>query len=133
MGLYETLGLIIVRGDKDETFLKLNLLYSYQNRRIPNSFRDTLFNRHEYIIESGELVSELFLAKITDRSEEVNRYLNKISVTPTDITQLNFQQWLGQGRQFESLNIELYGEKKKLIGECAVCALKYIIWSPIRI
>ena len=63
MGLYETLGLIIARGDKDETFLKLNLLYSYQNRTIPNSFRDTLFNRHEYMIESGELVGELFLAK----------------------------------------------------------------------
>lgn len=56
--------------------------------------------------ENGNLVCQylnlfFFLHLISDKSEEVNRYFNNISITQTDITQSYFEQWLGQGQQLE--------------------------------
>ena len=65
LGLYETVGLIIVRGDDDEVFFnygfdkdKSKVLYSYQKGKIINSFSGTTLNCHKDMIESGELESE---------------------------------------------------------------------------
>ena len=50
LGLYESLGFIVVRGDPDEHFLDYRfckenskILYSYHRRRIPSSFNSTFF------------------------------------------------------------------------------------------
>ena len=68
------------------------------------------------MIENGSLESEylnlcFFLPSISDRSEEVNQYLNNINITPIYIIQGNFQRWLGQGEQFEPQFLELHEEK----------------------
>ena len=62
LGLCETVGLMVVRGDSEEIFLnygfdkeKLKVLYSHYRRKIPNVFCGTMFNRYRTIIESGEL------------------------------------------------------------------------------
>ena len=62
LGLYKTVGFIVVRGDEEEHFLnygydgnKSKLLYSFYEHRIPNSFGGTLFNRYRVMFESGEL------------------------------------------------------------------------------
>ena len=53
LGLYETVGLLVVRGDAEEIFLnygfdkeKSKVLYSHYRRKIPNAFCGTMFNRH---------------------------------------------------------------------------------------
>ena len=100
LGLHEA----VVSGDDDETFFiygydkeKSKVLHSYQKKRNPNSFNSMLFNRHKDMIENGELAGEFsnlffFLPSITDRSEDVNQYLNNINITPIDDTQIAFQQ-----------------------------------------
>ena len=64
LGLYETVGFFIVRGDPDEVFFndgfdKQNskVLYSHYKRRILNAFSGAIFNRHRSMLESGELES----------------------------------------------------------------------------
>ena len=98
-GFYETIGFLVVGGSPLEVFLKygydkekLKLLHSHYRRKTPNSFSGTIFNCHRSMIESGEVVSEMsniffFLRSITDRSEEINKYLNNVSISPIDITQ----------------------------------------------
>ena len=56
LGIYETIGYLIVKGDDDEHFLSYGycvefskILYSYRKRRIPNSFAGTPFNRHRLL------------------------------------------------------------------------------------
>ena len=56
-----------------------------------------MFNQYKDQIEPGELESEysellFFLPSITDRSEEVNKFLSNISITHIDITQNDFSQ-----------------------------------------
>lgn len=81
LGLYETLGYIVFRGDPEEHFLyygycKQNskILYYYHKKRIPSSFSGTFFNRHKLQFELGSLQTTFsnafyFLPSTTDRSE----------------------------------------------------------------
>ena len=62
LGLYETIGYIVVRGDDNDHFLnygydqnKSKLLYSFYKRRIPNYFGGTMLIRHRAMFESGDL------------------------------------------------------------------------------
>ena len=83
LGLYETLGYIMVRGDADEHFLDYGyskkdskILHSFHKKRMPNSFSGTFFNRHRIQYESGALQTDFsqifyFLPSITDRVEEI--------------------------------------------------------------
>ena len=97
LGLYETLGYLMVRGDSDKCFLdygysKQNskILHSYNRKRMPNPFSGTFFNRHHIQYESGALNTDfskiyLFLPSITDRIEDVNRH------SSIDITEDSFE------------------------------------------
>ena len=57
LGLYETVGFIVVRGDPEEVFFNYGYDKEKSNRnhrrRIPNSFCGTMFNRHKLMTESG--------------------------------------------------------------------------------
>ena len=89
LGLYETVGFMVVRGSPEEVFLnygydkeKSKVLYSHYRRRILNYFSGTIFNRHRVMSESGEAdakFSNIFfpLPSITDRNKEINKYLNE--------------------------------------------------------
>ena len=84
LGLYETLGFIVVRGDPKEHFLdygncKQNskIINSYHKKRIRSSFGGTFFNQHKLLFESGALQKTssnvyYFLSSTIDRSEEIN-------------------------------------------------------------
>ena len=92
-GLCKTVGFIVVRGDDDELFFncgfgaeKSKILYSHYRRRTRNSFGVTMFNPHRQMIESWEVESvqlELFyfLPSITDRSEEIDKYMDNVSLS----------------------------------------------------
>ena len=65
LGLYETVGFMVVRRSSDEVFFnygydkdRSKVLYSHYRRRIPNSFYEIIFNRHRAMIEAGEIDSE---------------------------------------------------------------------------
>lgn len=51
------------------------------------------------MIESGEVDGDFsnifFLPAITDRLEEVNQYLNNVSISPIDISQEQWDTWSG--------------------------------------
>ena len=137
LGLYETVEFVIVREDSDELFFnywynkeKSKVLYSHCRRWIPNSFGGTMFNTHHQTVESGELESVysklyFFLPSVTDRAEEINKYLNDVSLLPIDITQGDFKQWLPD-QNFEPHYLDLFGENKKIMFEYVVKALKYV-------
>ena len=105
-GLYETIGYVVVRGSPEEVFFnygydceKSKILYLHYERRIPNSFSRTI-NRYRTMIESGKVEVDFsnnyfFLPAITDRSEEINQYLNNVSISPIDITQKQLGGWSG--------------------------------------
>ena len=104
-GLYKTIGFLVVRGAPDEIFFhygydsnKSKIIYSHYRRKISSSFSGNIFNLHQSIIENGEVENNYsnlyyFLPSITDRSEEINKYLNNVSVTPVDISQNQLNTW----------------------------------------
>ena len=103
LGLYKPLGYLNVRGDPNEHFLDYGFckensktLYSHHKRRIPSSFSGTFFNRHKVQFESGGLqttFSEVyyFLPSTTDRSEEINKHLGCVNLSPIDILENTFE------------------------------------------
>ena len=132
LGLYETIEFIVVRGDRDKIFFNYGfdkenpkVLYSYYKRSIPNSFSGTLFNRRKEMIESGVLESQsghselfYFLSSITDCSEEVNKYLYKISLSPINLRQKDLGQWLKPAQKFELQLLDLCREKNINVTVC---------------
>lgn len=104
LGLYETVRFMVLRGSPEVFFNygydkdKSKVLYYHYRRRIPNSFYDTIFNHHRAMIKSGEIDSEFsnicfFLPSITNRSKDINKYLENVSISPIDITQKQFDDW----------------------------------------
>ena len=62
LDLYETAGIMVVRGSPDKVFFnygcdkdRSKALYSHYRIRIPNSFSGTIFNHHRAMIETGEI------------------------------------------------------------------------------
>ena len=87
------------------------LLYSFYKRRIPNAFGGIMFNHHRITFENGEYNSNFskvyfFLPSITDRSEEINQYMNCVNIHPLDIDQKNF------GADFNPSCLDFPGEKR---------------------
>ena len=92
LGLYETLGYILVRDDADEHFLDcgyskkdFKILHSLHKKYVPNSFSGTFFNRHRLQYESGALQTDFseivyFFLSITDRVEEINHHLGSVNL-----------------------------------------------------
>ena len=82
------------------------------------------------MIESGELDSEFsqfyfFLPSVTDRLEEINQYLNNVSISPIDIKQGKLNVW-SAGSNFNPAKLDLYGEQKKVMTEAVVACLKHM-------
>lgn len=81
------------------------------------------------MIEGGELEGDFsklyfFLLSVTDRSEEINQYLKNVSISPVDIKREEFDKWASQ--EFDPLQLDLYGNHKKVMMNCLVEALKHI-------
>ena len=59
---------------------------------------------------------KFFLPPITDRSVGINKYLNKFSIFPVDITQF--------GTNFNPSNLDLFGLEKNTMADAVVKCLK---------
>ena len=95
LGLYETVGFLVVRRDPFEIFLsygyyneKSKILYSDFKRKIPCSFSSTLFSPHIKLIERTDnlQMSQLFfcLPSITDRKESLKQYFKNVNIRLID-------------------------------------------------
>ena len=137
LGFYETIGLLVVRGDAEEIFLnygydkeKSKVLYSNYRRKIPNSFCGIIFSRHRNVFECGEsdlttLSLYFFLPSITDRSETVNQYLNIISISPLDIKQEQLNAWAGNV-VFNLQKLDYHDVDLKVMRDTVVKCLEHI-------
>ena len=107
LGIYETIGFLVVRGDPSEVFIsyeydneKSKTFYSSLKRKVPSSFSGTLFNHHIKLIDgSGNLeMSRLFffLPSITDRKENSNQYLESVNITPVDLKKKQLYTFCGE-------------------------------------
>ena len=117
-GLHKTVDFLVVGGSPEEVLFnygfnkeKSKTLYSHYRKKIPNSFSGTIFNRHRAMIESGEVEGEFsniffFLPSITDRSEEIDKYLNNGLISPIDITQQQLNGWAETS--FDPSNLDIY-------------------------
>ena len=105
LGLVETLGCLVVRGDRNECFFdygynknNTKVLYSTSKMKIPNSFDASLFTKHKQRYENGELSKDFsrlyyFLPSATNRSENINQYLGQVFLRSIDIEEPEF--WEG--------------------------------------
>ena len=96
-GIRKQMAFIVLRGDSDETFLSYGFdktrsktLFSYSKQQIPNAFVSVAFKKHFEQIMSGDRDESsalfYFLPSLSDRKEEINQYLNNVSLTPVDLT-----------------------------------------------
>ena len=99
-GIRKQMAFIVLRGDADETFLsngfdklKSKTLFSFSKQQIPNAFVSVAFKKHfEQCMSSDRDRDEssslfYFLPSISDRKEEINQYLNNVSLSPINVTQ----------------------------------------------
>ena len=64
------------------------------------------------------------LPSITDRSEEINKYLNNVSVTPIDISQNQLNTWAET--DFNPAELDLFGMNKAIMSNAVIKCLKYM-------
>ena len=81
------------------------------------------------MIESGEVEGNsskiyFFLPAITDRSEEINLYLNNVSIFPIDVSQEQLDTW--SGTKFHPSKFDLFGLEKNTMSNVVVKCLKHI-------
>ena len=76
-------------------------------------------------VESDYLNIYYFLPSITDQSEEINKYLNNVSVSPIDITQdqLNTST---NSRDVDPAELDLFGVNKKITANSVIKSLNYM-------
>ena len=138
LGLYETLGYIMVRGDPQEHFLdygscKKNskILYSHYKKPIPSSFSGTFFNRDRIQYESwvfpGLSFSNIyyFLPSTTDRVEEINRHMSSINLTPIEVPENTFE--VEGNVRFDPSELDYECKENEKITKAVVKMLKKII------
>ena len=136
-GLYKTIGFLVVRGAPDKIFFnygynqnKSKVLYSHYRWKIPSSFSGIIFNCHRSLIENGgpendySNISIFFLRSITDRSEEINKYLNNVSVTSVNISQTQLNTWAEI--DFNPAEFDLFGMNKTVMSYAVIKCLKYM-------
>ena len=98
-------------------------------RRIQNFFSGTIFNRHRAMIESGKVECNLsniyfFLPSITDRSEDINQYLNNVSISLVVVMQSQLNNWAGP--KFDPSRFDLFGLEKNRMADAVAKSLKHI-------
>ena len=98
-------------------------------KRIPSLFSGTFFNRHKLQFESGGLQTTYsnvyyFVPSTTDRSEEVNRYLGSVNLSPIDMTKSAFET--ENNVSFDPSKLDIYSLEKEVKSKAVVKMLKKI-------
>ena len=118
LGVKETAGYVMLRGDWDETFWtygfdeeKSSVLYCYSKQPMPNVFKGTVFNAY-----SNEILNErdrnkfskifFYLPSITDRKEKIYQYRDQVSLTPVDCKLEKFADFSPEGYNFNPSHLQ---------------------------
>ena len=118
-GVEETVGYIMLRGDRDEFFWtysfseeKSNILYCSAKQPMPNVFKGTVSNAY-----GNEMLNErdrndyskifFYLPSITDRKEKINQYRDQVSLTPIDCKYESFGDFAPSCYQFDPSHLRL--------------------------
>ena len=137
LGLYDTLGNLIVCSDNQECFFDCGyskdnnqVLYSHHKIKIPNSFSGTMFNRHRIQYESGPLNRDFskvyfFLPSITDRIEKINKHMGSVNLIPIDILEDTFK--VEGGIEFDPYKLDCENPKKDAIKDSILKVLKKMV------
>ena len=112
LGLYETVGLLVARGDAEEIFL--NYGYGKEKSKV-------LYSNYD----SGKSFLYFFLPSVTDRSETVNQYLNNICISPLDIKQEQLSVW-GGNVMFNPQKLDYQEVDSKVMRDAVVKCLEHI-------
>ena len=99
----------------------------YHKRRIPSSFSGTFFNRHKLQFESGGLQTTYsniyyFLPSTTDRSEEINRHLGFVNLSPIDKPENSFET--ENDVSFDPSKLDVHRQEKEIMSKAVVKMLK---------
>ena len=81
------------------------------------------------MIETGKFDSEIsniyfFIPSITDRSEDINKYLKNVSISPIDITQKQFND--RPGCDFNPAKLDLFGADKTIMSAAVIQCFRHI-------
>ena len=106
------------------------ILHSYHRKRMSNSFSGTFFNRHRIQYESGALNTDfskifVFLPSITDRIENVNRYMGSVNLSSIDITEDNFE--VEGGIPFNPSKLDYENPGKEKMRQAVLKVLKKVV------
>ena len=136
LGLYKSLRFLVVRGDPNKHFLDYSyckkiskILYSYHKRKIPSSFSGTFLNKHKLEFESDTLQTPFsnvyyFLPSTTDRSEEMNRHLGSVHLSPIGIPEKTFER--KDNVAFDPSKLVINCQEKEKMSQSVVKMLKKI-------
>lgn len=139
-GIVGTLGLIVIFEDGKETYFsygfdikKSKLLHSGQKRRTPNTFFGTLFNKHKNMIMNDEveqefskiLLSFFILSSIADKKENINQYMDTVSLHPVDLSQAEVRKLRENFLDLEPQNLKNFSKKRNVGRNCMFFALKH--------
>ena len=108
---------------------KSKVLYSNHRKKTSSSFADTISNRHRSMIENDLVENDYsnlyyFLPSFTNRSEEINKYLNNVSITPIDDSQDQLNTWAET--VFNPAELDLFGMNKTIMVNAVIKCLKYM-------
>ena len=81
------------------------------------------------MIETGEFDLDFskiyfFFPSVTDRCEDITKYLKNVSISPNDITQEQFNDW--PGCEFNTAKLDLFGADKTIMSSAVIQCLRHI-------
>ena len=135
-GLYETVGIFVVRRSPEEEFFNNEFYKESQKFFIPITTRKFQTLSRGLFLTAIELwfkVEKLrarcqmfffFLPSLTNTSEDINKYLNNVSISSINTTQQQFNAWAKT--PFDLLKLDTYGLKKNTMNHAVIKYLKHV-------
>ena len=135
-GLYEAVGIFVVRRSSEEEFFNNEFYKESQKFFIPITTRKFQTLSRGLFLTAIELWFKvekwrvrcqfLFfcLPSLTELSEDINKYLNNVSISSINITQQQFNAWAKT--PFDLLKLDTYGLKKNSMNHAVIKYLKHV-------
>lgn len=97
--------------------------------RIPNSFSGMMFNRSRIQFESGALSTEFsyiyfILPSITDRLEDIKKYIGSVNLNPIDIPEDSFKI---EGGKFAPSKLDFENSEKEKMQDAVLKVLEKVV------
>ena len=139
LGLYKTLGYIVVRGNPEEYLLDYGfskeiskILYSYHKKAYQVCLVEHSSIAIRWCLKQGvyRLHFQIFfiLPSTTDRSKQINRYLGSVNLLPIDGPVNSFET--KKNVVFDPSKLDFANQKKEIMTGVVVKMLKKLLMYP---